>query len=472
MMITLSKYGLRASILLFTILHIITALHEQNVLLTLLPVTGLAVILFAILSMPILQFKLPLFILLIAVFILFSADTNLLTGILQGMQEMRNVIGILVVIPLISWVLQEEPYIEDLMSIFHNFINSSKKFYFAMISLTQVLTYFLLFGSITMMYQFINIILKDQNDEIWERYKGTALLRGYGLSTLWVITVPSFIVVVDTLDASIFISIIQGFGIALVGTILAVLFVSPTERRHNLDITPILQTEINQVLLNASSDTKERKKNVIEFFLLFVSLFGTIFLIYTIWKIPLLILIPLVIIGWIITFYLYKQSFSKLKNISVQYFLIEIPNKAYQVSLMLSIGTLIFSLNQTNFAENVVGGLNLIESQISWLNPLYLLPFIVIILGFLGLGPLTVMVLVAGILKILALPYPAELIVLSITSGSVISILISPVLMPLIVLSDSNGLNSFINGIKSNWKYAIAFFIVTQVYIQIMVQIW
>ena len=469
---TFINYGLRVTILLYTLIHIVTSFNEQSLLMQLLSYIGLAIIMFSMLAIPLRDFKLPLFILLIAIIILFYSQTNIFSGILLGVQQMRNVIGILVIIPLISWVLQEEPYIEDMMSVFHNFINTSKKFYFTMISLTQVLTYFLLFGSITMMYQFIDIILKDQKSEIWQRYKGTALLRGYGLSTLWVITVPSFIVVVDTLGASIYISIAQGFGIALVGTILAVLFVAPTERKHNLNITPILQTEINNVLLTASTDIKTRKRNVIEFFLLFFSLFGAIFFIYSIWNIPLMTLIPLTIIGWIITFYLYKQRVYKLKSIAKQYFSNELGKKAYQVALMLSIGTLIYSLNQTNFAENVVGGLNAIENVVSWLNPLYLLPFIVIILGLMGLGPLTVMVLVAGILESLNLPYPPELIVLSITSGSVISILISPVLMPLIVLSDSNGLNLFTNGIKSNWKYAFAFFIVTQIYIQIMMHIW
>ncbi len=469
---TFINYGLRVTILLYTLIHIVTSFNEQSLLMQLLSYIGLAIIMFSMLAIPLRDFKLPLFILLIAIIILFYSQTNIFSGILLGVQQMRNVIGILVIIPLISWVLQEEPYIEDMMSVFHNFINTSKKFYFTMISLTQVLTYFLLFGSITMMYQFIDIILKDQKSEIWQRYKGTALLRGYGLSTLWVITVPSFIVVVDTLGASIYISIAQGFGIALVGTILAVLFVAPTERKHNLNITPILQTEINNVLLTASTDIKTRKRNVIEFFLLFFSLFGAIFFIYSIWNIPLMTLIPLTIIGWIITFYLYKQRMYKLKSIAKQYFSNELGKKAYQVALMLSIGTLIYSLNQTNFAENVVGGLNAIENVVSWLNPLYLLPFIVIILGLMGLGPLTVMVLVAGILESLNLPYPPELIVLSITSGSVISILISPVLMPLIVLSDSNGLNLFTNGIKSNWKYAFAFFIVTQIYIQIMMHIW
>src|SRR5690625_6637869 len=146
------------------------------------------------------------------------------------------------------------------MVVFHDFINTSKKFYFTLVSLTQVLTYFLLFGSITMMYQFVDVVLKNQKGEMWERYKGTALLRGYALSTLWVVTVPSFIVVVDTLNASIYISIAQGFGIALIGTIIGVFFVSSAERRQNLDITSVLQKEINTVLVNASHNKEERSE--------------------------------------------------------------------------------------------------------------------------------------------------------------------------------------------------------------------
>src|SRR5690625_4979123 len=398
-----------------------------------------------------------------------------------------------------------------MMSVFNKFINTSKKFYFSLVSLPQLLAYFLLFASIPTMYQLTDVFFKDRKVDMWEYYKGTALLRGFSLSTLWVVTIPSFIVVVDTLNASIYLSIAQGFGIALVGTLIAVLFMALEERRRDVKLTPIIQEEMDHILLDASTDEKAKKKNVIEFILLFVSLFGTIFLIYGIWNIPLLILIPLVIIVWMFFFYIYKQRTYKFKMIAQQYLSEGLKNQTSSLVLMLIIGVLIYSLNQTNFAVNVVEGINTLESYVSWLNPLYLLPFIVIILGMLGLGPLTVMVLVAGILNSLSLPYPPDLIVLAITSGilifsfilslffpifvlvvgiltslclpyppdlivlaitsgSVISILFSPLILPLIVLSAANGLNSFTNGVKFNWKFGLVFYIVTQIYIQIMVQ--
>lgn len=468
---TFIAWGLRISILTYLFLHIFTSFVAQPFLLHTLSIAGIAMIFFTLFTIPLRQFKLPLFILLSAITILLTSDAPWIEGILLGTIQMRNVIGLLIVIPLISWVLQEEPYIEDMMSVFHRFVNTSRKFYFTLVSLTQVLTYFLLFGSITMMYQFVDIVLKNQKGEVWEHYKGTALLRGYGLSTLWVVTVPSFVVAVDTLGASIYISIAQGFGIAIVGTVIAVIFTSFQERKYNVDITPVLQKEINNILKNAS-DKKVRVRKVIEFFILFFTLFGAIFFIYGVWHVPLMILIPIVIVFWVVSFYIYKRRAYKLKGITKQYVTDGLLKQTYQLSLMVAIGTLIYALNQTSFAVNVVEGLNYMQEHFPWLNPLYLLPFIVMLLGFLGLGPLTVMVLVAGILHSLALPYPPELIVLAITSGSVISILLSPVIMPLIVLSASNGLSLFTNGIKFNWKYCLVFYIVTQLYIQFMIQFW
>lgn len=464
-------WGLRISIVSYAFLHLFTAFFDYPFLVKALSITGILMMFFTALTIPIRKFKLPIFILLSGIVILLYSDTPFINGVFLGIIQMRNVVGLLIIIPLISWVLQEEPYLEDIMSVFHKMVNTSRKFYFTLLSLTQLLTYFLLFGSITMMHQFVDIVFKNQQEEVWKNYKSTALLRGYALATLWVVSVPSFIVAVDTLGASLYISIAQGFGAAIVGTVIAVIFSYFQERTYGVPLTPVLQKEINTILLNASSK-KVRIKKVIEFFLLFLTLFGAIFIIYAIWHIPLMILIPVVVIVWVIAFYVLKRRVSKLRFVTAEYVNSGLKKQAYQLNVMTAVGVLIYALNQTDFATHVVGGLNYMQDHFAWLNPLFLLPFIVMLLGFLGLGPLTVMVLVAGILDSMALPYPPELIVLAITSGSVLSILLSPVIMPLIVLSASNGLSLFTNGIKFNWKYSIVFYLIVQIYLQLMVQFW
>src|SRR5699024_8110987 len=162
-------------------------------------------------------FKLPLFILSIGVLILLFANYSLLEGILEGMLLMRGMVGFLVIIPLISWVLREEPYIEDIMAVFHRFINTSRKFYLSVAAFTQVISYFLPFGSIPMLYQFVSIILKEQATDVWDNYKRTALFRGFSLSTMCVISIASCIFAVETLGASLWIAILQGVGSSVIG---------------------------------------------------------------------------------------------------------------------------------------------------------------------------------------------------------------------------------------------------------------
>lgn len=456
---------LRVSILSYAILHFTTIFMKVEVLEQLLSVAGVLMFIFTFLYVTIAKFKLPIFILTAGITILIFSDTSILEGIRYGMIQMRGIIGLLIVIPLISWVLREEPYIEDIMALFSNFINTSRKFYFSIVSFTQVIAYFLLFGSIPMMHQFVNIILKDQTSEAWENYKGTALLRGFALSTMWVISIPSFIFAVETLGASLWFTIIQGMVIAFFGTIMAVVFSHFQEKSYGVELTPVLQAEIAKSITNASSKDV-RVKKVIEFSLLFITLFGTILILHAVFDIKLMVLIPIVILFWVVGFYAAKRRINKLPTVFEHYFTHDLTKQAYQLNIMLTVGVLIYGLNQTNFSTIVVSGLNYSQEIFPFINVLYLLPFIIIFLGFIGLGPLTVMVLVAGILESMSFPYPPELIVLAVTSGSVLSILLSPLIMPVIVLSSANGLSLFTNGVKFNWKYAIAFYVLVQIYLQ------
>lgn len=459
---------LRIAIIGYALLHFTTTFFPVPLLVQLLSLTGLSMLILTLVYLRVRNFKLPLFIFIVGIIVLLYSGTNLGEGLHYGMLQMRGIIGLLIIMPLISYVLREEPYVEDIMALFHRFIHTSKRFYFSIVSFTQIIAYFLLFGSIPMMHQFVNIILKNQTSVAWENFKGTALLRGFALSTMWVISIPSFIFAVETLEASLLITILQGMGIAFLGSIMAVIFASFQEKRYGVQLTPVLQTEINKAVENASPK-EVRVKKVIEFILLFITLFGTVFLIHALFSIQLMILIPIVIIFWVLSFYIGKRRIYKIPKVLVQYYKHNLTNQAYQLSIMLAVGVLIYALNQTNFSTMTVESLAYIQGILPFVNILSLLPFIIIFLGFVGLGPLTVMVLVAGILESMSFPYPPELIVLSVTSGSVISILISPLIMPVIVLSTANKLSLFTNGFKFNWKYAAAFYILVQLYLQIAV---
>ncbi|ASN04518.1 hypothetical protein [Virgibacillus necropolis] len=465
------NWGLKLSITFYALLHFFTYFYEVEFLLYLLSASGLLTILFTGMMLTVKQFKLPLFLFLVGVTVLIFSEGSFIDGLYNGFLQMRGIIGLLIIVPMIGWVLREEPYIEEVLAFAHKGIDSSRKFYFGIVSFTQVISYFLLFGSIPMMYQFITTILKNQRGEAWENFKGTALLRAFALSTMWVISIPSFIFAVETMQASLWISVLQGLGIAILGSIVAVIFSYFQEKRYGINLTAALKTEIDTVL-RSYSNKEEIKKKVIEFVLLFVTLFGTIFLLHATFSVNLMLTIPIVVVIWTCVYYFVKKRMKNLVRETRRYYESGMVRQSYQLCILLSAGVLIYGLNQTGFGVAVIAGIQYIQEILPFLNFLYLLPFIVIFLGFIGLGPLTVMVLVAGLLESISLPYPPELIVLTITSGSVISILLSPLIMPVIVLSASNGLSLFKNGIQFNLKYAVVFYIIVQVYVQIMIRVW
>ncbi|MFD1385621.1 hypothetical protein ACFQ4Z_02320 [Oceanobacillus oncorhynchi subsp. oncorhynchi] len=451
----------------FTMVHFITYFFQVNLLLTLLVWFGFGIIFFGTLFYGPLHLKMPLGLFLTGVIIFLSVDTSFLSGMREGLLQMRNMVGLLVIIPMVSWVLREEAFLESAISYAHDFVDTSKKFYFGMVSFTQVIAYFLLFGAIPMLYQFVSMILKDEKGEAWERYKGTAILRGFALSVLWVVSIPSFAYVVEAMEASLWKSILQGLGVAALGTIVAILFFPLENKKYHVNFTRGLQHEIDEIMQH-TRNKRETKRIVREFMILFLSLFGSIFILSAWVNMELLVLIPLTILVWILSYYLVKKRLYKLTHIAALYVKEEMAGKSYQLCVMIGAGMLIAGLTKTGFAGWVVDSLYALEAVAPFINLLYLLPFMVIILGFAGLGPLTVMVLVAGILQTIHLPYPPELIVLSVTLGSSISILLSPVIMPIIVLSGSNGLSGFKNGFQFNGVFAVVLYALVMTYIQLM----
>ncbi|MGP4108500.1 hypothetical protein [Virgibacillus sp. L01] len=459
---------LRLSIFLYGLLHFVTFFVNNELLADLQALSGLLILLFAGINLTVKQFKLPLVLFLTGLITITLAGDSLFENLQDGLLQMSSIIGLLIVVPMIGWVLREEPYIEEIIGLAHRMLDTSRKFYFGMIFFTHIISYFLLFGAIPLMYRFVDDILKNQQGEAWENFKGTALLRAFALSTLWIISIPSFTFAVEALNASLWVTILQGFVVTVCAIAVAVIFSYFDEKRYGVDLTSEIKTEIDKVVSH-SSNRKQQIRHTLEFAFLFITLFGSIFILYELISIPLMVLIPLVIIVWTSIYFTIKKSSAKLFRQTAEYYREGLISQGYQFSIMLAAGVMILGINQTGLGANFIEMIYSLQEIIPFFNMLYFLPFIVIILGFMALGPLTVMVLVAGILESISLPYPPELVVLSITSGSAISILLSPLIMPVIILSGTNGLSGYKNGIKFNLKYAIALYVMVQFYIQFVV---
>ncbi|WP_422122008.1 hypothetical protein DHX103_09255 [Planococcus sp. X10-3] len=457
--------GFTVSVSIYALLHFVTYFFYNDALFKVLSVFGLLTLVFALLLLSANKLQLPIFLTTIAVAVLLFTGESLITDLAGGFLQMRSLISLLLIVPIISWVLNEEPYIDEIMSYGHNLLNESRKFYLGVTGMTQIISHFLLFGAVPMMYGFIDTFLKNQKSEAWENFKGTAILRGFALSTLWVISIPSFIFAVEALGATLWKSVVLGFAAAVAGSLLGAVFAYRQEKKGEEDFSAILTTEITKAMKN-SRNTGKWNRDVAEFVFLFVSLFGTIFIVQAIWNIDFLVVIPLVILFWTLLYFLVKKRMGNYIRDTKQYFYSGISRQAQQFSILLSAGLLIYALNKSGAGSYVIDGMNYLTEIVPFLNILLLLPFILIFLGFIGLGPLPVIVLVTGILEGASLPYPPELVVLAVTSGSVISIILSPMVMPVIILSSMNGLSGIRNGLQFNLKYAIAFYVMIQLFIQ------
>lgn len=457
--------GFIFSVSLYALLHFITYFHEHTALTGMLSVLGVLMLLSALLLLPFKKIQLQLFLIVMALIVLVVTSNSFAADVMEALRQMKSLIGLLLVVPIISWVLKEEPYIEEIMSYAHSLLNRSQKFYFGLMAMTQVISHFLLFGVVPMMYRFIDTFLKEHKDEAWENFKGTAILRGFGLSTLWVISIPSFIYAVEALGATLWKSVALGFAFAFAGTILSVIFSYFQEKKYEVNFSVILSQEIDKAIKN-SRNQGLWNKDVAEFFFLFVSLFGTIFVVQETTGMDFLVAIPLVVIGWTLLYFMFKRRLAGLVVETRYYFSTGIAKQAQQFSILIAAGLLIYALNQSAIGDYAISGMNFLTGIMPVLNILFLVPFIVIILGFIGLGPLPVIVLVTGVLEAIPFPYPPELVVLAVTSGSVISIILSPFVMPVIILSSVNGLSGIRNGLQFNLKFAVAFYIMVQLFIQ------
>src|SRR5699024_6644963 len=131
---------------------------------------------------------LPLTLIVAAIAIgLLSQKTALHDVIWVGASKMRSLLPMLFVIPFVGWVLKQEDYVEDTILLMKSQLKSSRTFYGLIVFMTQIISFFLLFGSLVVVYQVVTRFFKEKVSPTWEVFKSTAVLRGFAFSTMWVV---------------------------------------------------------------------------------------------------------------------------------------------------------------------------------------------------------------------------------------------------------------------------------------------
>lgn len=455
------------SISFFTFIHFFSLIYNNNFLLIILVISGLIILITGFLILPPNEIVLPLFL----VFVSFTINliyNNFHIGFSNsGILKMEFIISLLCVIPMISWVLEEESYFKSIMYSLHKYIKNSITFYISIMLATMLISFFLLFGSVSVVYEFQSEILKKYNNKTWEYYKSTSLVRGFALTKLWVISNPSLAYIISISGASLWISILQGIFLSFFSIILAVCMMYLKIKKTDEKITKIINNQVAQLLTQRDTNIST-KKLTFEFIILFVSLVCTIFAIYPLVHNNLLTVISLSIIVWTLLYFIFKKRLKRFVYLIKDHISYSLSKNIKQFLLLFSAGLVIKSLEDSGLFEKFTTFIFQIEESISIINILWFLPFILIILSFTGVGPLTSIILIGSVFQNINFPHPPELIVLSVSSGSVISVLISPFVISIIFISEVNGLSVFKNGLKFNLLYSLFFYILIQTYLQVI----
>lgn len=462
------QHGFAFFVICYVLTHFIQLAFETEFWENLLSFFGLAAFFCSLLYLRIKEIILPLFLMGFAFCIAVIDNHTLLTSVFwDGATTMRALISTLLIIPIVGWVLKQEDYVKDTVILFKNKLKNSQTLYFLLLWLTQVIGFFLNFGSIAVVYQIVESFFKKQNSESWQRFKSSAILRGFSFTTMWVISIPSFAYAVEVIGAPLSLALSQGFFVAVVGSMLSLILLRFYEVRRRISFSEDIQKAIQEAL---QKETNEKHwRNPLEFFVLFVTLVLFTTIANALFDASLLIVIPIAVFIWAVLFFAFKRRLPVFIHEGKKYVKDGVAAQAREISILYAASFLISALTSSGLSVTVMTRLYEWTEMIPGLNFLWILPLIVLLFGFFGLGPLTVMVLIAGIVKSIHLPYPPELIVLAMTLGSSLSVLISPLVIPVLFLSSVNGISPVQNSVKQNWLFAIGLYFIVQLYIQLRI---
>lgn len=426
---------------------------------------GLITLLCGLLTLTLRQAALPLVIIAAAlsISILHSGAAGL-TLVWDGFREMRGMVTVILIVPMISWALRTEPYIQYLILYWSRFLNTSVKFYSGIMLIAQMIGCFLLVASIPVTYQFVSGFRSGARDRQWEFLKSSAILRGFALISMWSISIPSFAYAVETLRVPPATAMANGLLLAALGLLLSVGMFSMFERRGDDQLTREINLQLAREV--AARDPAEIRRKFYEFLLLLFTLLGGITLVNSIAPWGLLTVMPLVVVVWTIGYFALKRKLARFAAETAAYLKGGMLTRVREICIFLAAGLSISAVNGTGIAHSLVETVYRLTADAAWLNFLLLLPCAVVLFSLIGMPPLASMVLVLGIIQGIALPYPETLTLIALTLGVSISIMISPLNIPGLLLSSENGYSSYTNTFHQNKGYVLVLFVLVELIIQ------
>jgi hypothetical protein len=391
---------------------------------------------------------------------------NVLTVLWNGLRELVPLFPLIVFIPMIGWILQQEKYIETVYYYMSKALKNSTSYFLSFAFLVQMTGYFMLAGAVVLIHQFVETLFKGKTGEGWEYLKNSPIMKGYALTAMWSVSLPSFAYAVAIVDAPLLRTQLLGIGLSIIGLVLAAVDYWAYEKRRGYSLTHEINQQISQF-----GQQNLASKLVFELIALFLILFTAILIVHEWFKLDLLVSVPIIVVVVTLIYFLYKGKLKTFGQKVAGMFRGEIARNSQEISLIICAGILIYTMRSSNIGTSLFNWIYEGTLNTPWLDILFVLPLFILLLGLMGISPMTIMVLMSGLLLNISLPYPPELIVLSLGIGNVLCLMLSPFTVTVVMMSGANGKPPFHNSIKLNARFAIKFFVAALAYLWIITAI-
>lgn len=403
----------KIAILVITLLHVLKIIVPVNSL----PVLFFFTVLLFIMGLPMqgkgFQ-KITLFFLLTGSAILTYYKLPFVIW-MQSFVSMTNLIAIIVVMQLFSLPIEIGEYSNTVEYwLKKSFRKESSLFAFAML-VTNAFASFLLFGTVPVMVSLFSKALKN-NISNYQRFLGTAIVRGYALALFWAPGAIIMLLVLQVTGVSWFDLFLPGLILSLIGLATSYLFEHVTRLNK-----PIIAAATRRTPETAELASKQSLHifMVVLGLLMLVALFDTFSIGVGTGKI---LMAGLIVVGLWLFYYrrhaLLSSTFHKYWESGI--------TKATDLSVFfIAMGLFAGAIDKSGVLTQIQPVLQSGVNQLG-LFSIIIVPLVFIFLALAGIHPLILAVIFGKILTSISLPLPIVSIALILVLSSSISFIVSP----------------------------------------------
>ncbi|MEB3101696.1 hypothetical protein [Ferviditalea candida] len=420
-------------------------------------------LLFLLICLPRLPGKSLLFMLVI-LFLSFSVSyfNSSPTILWDGLRQLESIIPIIVVSPVIGFVFAYRKHFASLLILTEKWITKKWKYFFGITILSHLICSLMVQSGIITVYQLINSGTEQKGLHAPKEFQSTAIIRGYTLMMLWSVFSPGFAYASQNLGVNFVEMIMLGIGLALIGIVISVLIYYFKNRDEaNQQIQPDEKDDSQRLPL------REHRKRAAELVVLFALLILLIVIFVEVFAFPILTAVPIVVLFTVV---LYFGVFSDIpffiRNL-MSFVRNQLSGKYKELTLLFVMGVFITALEDSGLAKR---WFELFLSFVGTyhLNVYIFLVLMVIFIGAIGFPPIPLLVIIANIISTIPIGKSPELFMPSLLIGTTISLMLSPVTVPLMIMSNLNGLSMLRNGFVWNYMFGIVFLLVSIAYILLL----